>query len=278
MPRATLSRRISQLEASLGVKLLHRSTRRLSPTAAGLELYQRSRHILHQASEARDAVRRLDGIPRGMLRIATLPTMGTKLQPLVSEYLKRYPQTQIELVSSAKVTNLVEHGFDLAIRAGGLNDSSLVVHRISQTEVFPVAAPSYLSHRGTPQNAAELSAHECLIGYQSGEIPNWVWPLRQGGEARISGRLISNDLSLLLAAALDGQGIALLPMAITQEGLENGELKAVLQELIGSQTQLSLVHTSKEFLEPKVRAFTDLAVPYLKEQLFLNRSLKANNP
>jgi DNA-binding transcriptional LysR family regulator len=267
MPRATLSRRISELEASLGVQLLHRTTRRLVPTAAGLELHRRSRVILQDALEARDAVRRLDGIPRGLLRLAILPSLGTALEPLISDYMERYSETQIEVLAGAKLVNLVEQGVDVAIRAGLITDPYLVVHEVGYTDVYPVAAPGYLSKHGSPRKASELKAHVCLLDYQGGNVPRLAWPLKDGGEVSISGRLVSNDLSLLLAAAVAGRGIALLPTAVSWLNLSKGDLKPVLREQICVQSPLSLVHTSREFVDPKVRAFVELAIPFLKNHM-----------
>lgn len=267
MPRATLSRRVSELEASLGVQLLHRTTRRLVPTAAGLELYRRTRLILQDAMEARDAVRRLDGVPRGLLRVAILPSLGAILEPVFDDYLNRYPETQLEVLAGSKLVNLVEQGVDLAVRAGIITDPHLVVHKVSHTDVYPVAAPSYLAKHGRPRRARELSAHECLVDYHGGNLPRLTWPLKAGGEVAISGRLVSNDLSLLLAAAVSGRGIAMLPAAVTWPSLSQGTLQPVLKEQIGLRTPLCLVHTSREFIDPKLRAFLELVLPFLEAHL-----------
>ena len=267
VPRATLSRRLGELEASLGVQLIHRSTRRLSPTAAGEELYRRTRKILQDAVEAREAVRRLDGVPRGRLRVAVPPSMGASLEPALSDYMQRYPETQVEIRAGSRFVDLISEGIDVAVRAGQVDDPQLVVHQVSHTDVFPVAAPEYLRRYGLPKNPEALQQHQCLVDCEKGDIPRRFWPLKDGGKVAIAGRLTSNDLGVLLAMAKRGWGLALLPLAVSGEALASGELVEVLRAQVGHETPLSLVHTSKEFVDPKIRAFIELATPYLENTL-----------
>ena len=267
VPRATLSRRLASLEASLGVKLLHRSTRRLVPTPAGVELYRRTRRILQDAREAREAVRRLDGVPRGRLKLAVPPVMGGALEPLLNDYMVRYPETQVEVVAGSRFVDLLAEDIDVAIRAGRINDPTLVTLQIAQTDVFPVASPAYLELFGRPSSPQELSQHQCLVDYEKGDVARRYWPLKAGERVAIGGRFSSNDLGMLLAMALKGWGIAMLPFVVTQSSLKRGRLVPVLRDAVGYQSPLSLIHPSQDFMEPKVREFLNLAVPYFETHL-----------
>lgn len=266
LPRATLSRRLAALEEELGVRLMHRSTRNLRPTAAGDELYRRARRIVAEATEARVAVARLDGVPRGLLRLSTPPGFGPIISPVVVQFLDRWPEVQIEVQSGARHVDLVAEGIDLAIRAGRVADQSLVARRIWSTRLTALAAPSYLEARGTPTSPSDLAAHECIRGFERGEVPARSWPLLAGGEVAVTGRLVTSDLHLIMAATAAGRGLGLLPERPALAGLiAAGELVRVLPEQVGGQVELSLVYPSRELLDPKVRAFIDLAADAIRE-------------
>lgn len=262
-PRASLSRRISELEASLGVTLLHRTTRKLTLTRAGEELYRRARRILEMAAEARDSVRRLDGVPRGLLRLSVPPRLGDKIHMLLLDYLQRYPETRLEVQATGRLVDLREEAYDLAIRAGAVRDPLLVAHEVGGSEVFAVASPDYLRRHGIPRASADLAEHQCLINFGRDH-----WPLREGGEVAVKGRLVCDDIFLLQEAACAGAGIALLPEALTEKALREGRLKAVLREQVGARSPFTLLYPSGSLLEPKVRAFVDLAVPFLSKLRF----------
>ncbi len=264
LPRPTLSRRLSRLEERLGVRLLHRTTRRLSRTEAGQELYLRARPIVVAAREAHEAVRRLDGVPRGTLRVSAPPGAGiTFVGDLVFAYLERYPEMSVELEASSRHTDLLREGFDVALRAGIVRDQSLIGRVMWRSDMVALASPDYLATHGTPQTAADLAEHDCVRSYAEGKRPTSKWPLRQGGEIEVRGRLASNDMDLHLRAAAEGHGIALAPIELAHPLVEAGRLVQVLEDVIGLQTPVTIVYAERELLAPKVRAFVDVAVDVL---------------
>ncbi len=268
VPRASLSRRLSALEGRLGVRLLHRTTRSQSLTRAGDELYDRARRIVAAAHEAEEAVRRVDEVPRGLLRVSLPPSFGSRGnvgRRLLMDFLDLHPEVQLEAIATSRHVDLVGEGFDVALRAGTLRDPTLFARRLWRNWAIAVASPAYLERRGAPQRPEELIEHSCLIGFEEGERPQRSWPLRDGGRVPVRGRLASNELTVRFEAALGGHGIALVPELLARGHLEAGRLVEVLPQHVGIYEGLSLVYADREFLEPKVRAFVDHAVEVMAE-------------
>lgn len=266
LPRPTLSRRLARLEQRLGVRLLHRSTRRMRLTAAGDELYRRARPILAATKEALAAVQRLDDVPRGLLRVAAPPGSGGGIiGAMVLDYVARYPEVRVALESSSRHVDLVAEGFDVAIRGGVVRDTSLIGRQILRSRVVAVASPAYLATFGRPMHPAELSEHRCVLGYEAGERPTSEWPLQDGGTTTVTGQLSTNDMELALQAALSGASIALIPEVFLDEQIKSGRLEVVLPEVVGALSSVTVVYPDRAYLPPKVRAFVDLAVERLRE-------------
>lgn len=265
LPRPTLSRRLARLEQRLGVRLLHRSTRRMRVTPAGAELCRRARPIVAATKEAIAAVQRLDDVPRGLLRVAAPPgSGGGVVGAMVLAYLAKYPEVQVALESSARHVDLVAEGFDVAIRAGAVRDTSLIGRQILRTRVVAVASPAYLDAFGRPEHPDELRDHRCVLGYEHGERPTAEWPLYAGGTTTVTGPLSTNDMELALQAALVGAAIGLIPEVFLDEPLKRGSLEVVLPGVVGAWTPVTIVYPDREFLPPKVRAFVDFAVQHLR--------------
>ncbi|MEL6182042.1 MAG: substrate binding domain-containing protein, partial [Myxococcota bacterium] len=172
-------------------------------------------------------------------------------------------------------------GIDVAIRAGAVRQPDLIARKVGQTDVFPVASPGYVEAHGLPMSPDELADHACLVGFEGSETPHRLWPLREGnGAVPVSGRLASNDLFLLCAAAEAGKGIALLPGLLTQPLVLEGRLVPVLEDQIGLTSPMSLVYASREFMDPKVRAFLDMAVEHFhmlfREGIPMQRPVQAS--
>lgn len=268
MPRANLSRRLAALEDELGVRLLHRSTRRQVPTDAGQELYRRVRRIVDDAQAAREAVRRMDDQPRGLLRVSVPPGLGaTPFAGILVDFLERWPEVRLELSSGTAHVDLIAEGFDLALRAGRVRDHNLVGRQLFQVRTVAVASPAWLSAHGVPTSLEQLRDAECIRGFDQGATPQRTWPLLDGGTVPVRGRLATNELRLVLDAALRGLGIALLPQQVVDAHLASGALVRVLPDRVGDDTALTLVYPEREFLDPKVRAFIDFVVPRLLELL-----------
>ncbi|MFK7999700.1 MAG: LysR family transcriptional regulator [Polyangiales bacterium] len=260
VPRASLSRQLARLEERLGVRLVHRSTRKLVATPAGVALYPRARALVLAANAAVESVARLDDVPRGLLRVSTPPHYNSLFGGLFSTFLRKYPHVQVELQTSARHVDLVAEHVDVAIRGGVLRDTSLIARPISRSMLTAVAAPSYLDEHGVPANLKELAEHACLRGFAGGKRPNSRWPLRDGGEVEVDGPFVSDDMMALRGAAEDGLGIALIPGDLIKKPLADGSLVAVLPEEVGQSVPLSVVWKEREFLDPKIRAFVDVVV------------------
>ena len=264
VPKSTLSRKVAELEERLGVRLLQRTTRKLGLTDAGRTYYDQAARIVADAQVAEQAVGHMQAAPRGLLRV-TAPLSFTMLGPIVSEYLRKYRDVQIDLVCSDRTFNLVEDGFDVAIRAGQLADSSLVARSLGAIKRVVVAAPGYCKEHGTPQTPADLEKHACLV-FAAGAAPN-VWALESDGkriEVRVTARLTVNELEIIRAAALDGIGIAWMPEFVCAEDIRKRRLRHVLCEWRSAETPLHAVYPTARHLSPKVATFIDLVRARLK--------------
>lgn len=258
LPRPTVSRRLARLEERLGVRLLHRTTRRITVTPEGELLYLRARRVVEMAREAESAIRRLDGVPRGLLRFSAPSEIPRgPVAGWLGEFVLRYPEVELEVVADNRHVDLVADGFDVALRRGTIEDTSLVARTLVVNEIVAVASPSYLSSAGTPQQLEDLAQHECLVDYRSGLRPHSGFPLCDGGTVDVSGRFKSNLMMLRLEAAKQGLGIALAPERTVAEDLERGELVRVLPGLVGERERVCLVYAEREFIDPKVRCFVD---------------------
>ena len=264
LPRATLSRRLSALEADLSVRLLHRGTRRLVLTPAGEELYHRARRIVADADEAWAAVRRLDDVPRGLLRVSVTEM---SLPKLFTGFLRDYPEVQLEVRTTTRHVDLVAEGVDVAVRFGEVKDPNLIVRRLFTVRLIVVGSPRYLELHGRPRQAADLAQHDCIVGFAGEWAPSSTWPLRAGGTVRVEGRLAGNAIGLMRAAARDDLGLALLPSGPIASDLDAGRLVAVLEDTVGTDHPVNIVYADREYIEPKVRAFVDWAVQVLPHTL-----------
>ncbi|MCO4760325.1 MAG: LysR family transcriptional regulator [Myxococcales bacterium] len=266
LPRPTLSRRLSRLEERMAVRLFHRTTRKLTPTPGGTELYRRARPIVDATREAWDAVRRMDDVPRGLLRISGPPGGGGAMMgDLITRYLAENPEVQVALETSARHVDLAAEGFDVAIRAGIVRDESLIGRHLWQSRLMAVASPAYLKVNGRPTTPADLAGHNCVVSYEMGKRPGRSWPLLDGGSVEIDGRIATNDMGLSMHAALSHQAIAMVPEAFAGELITRGKIERVLPDQVGALSPITIVYPEREFLLPKVRAFVDLAVEIMRE-------------
>lgn len=220
-----VSRRVAALEADLGARLLQRTTRRLSPTEAGLAYAERARRVLLELAEAEQEVAHGDGTPRGRLRVSAPVSFGTlHLAPALPGFLARHPGVEAEIDLDDREVDLVGEGYDVAVRLGRLADSSLIALRIARIRLLTCASPAYLERHGAPQAPADLRRHACLL-YSVARGADWRF-----GAARVvvSGRLRTNNGEVLLAAAIAGAGIARIPEFLAGPALLDGRLREVL--------------------------------------------------
>jgi DNA-binding transcriptional LysR family regulator len=255
-----VSKAVTRLEEKLGARLLNRTTRRLSLTEAGSELYRRSARALKEIENAELEVARFQSEPRGTLRIAAPMSFSIlQLGPFVEEFLQAHPHISIELNLSDQRTDLIEEGYDLAIRIGRLEESNLVARRITTCRQIICASPAYLARHGTPTRPEDLLEHNCIL-YSLLLTPR-EWRLTdRNGETHVvpvNGTLHSNNGMLNKAAALAGLGIVLLPTFYIDDALKEGALKPVLCDFRPPELSVNVVYPERRNLMPKVRAFID---------------------
>lgn len=261
--KARLSRVVSQLEQELSVRLLERTTRSLSLTEAGREFFERAVGILAAADDARLAMQRTQGEPRGTLRLTCGVEFGlVAVSGWIAEYLSRFPQVQVDADFTNRVVDIVHEGFDLAVRVGPLSDSSLAARRLGTLSYGLFASADYLRRRGRPTHPAELAEHSVVV-FAGGAIQG-AWQLTREGESRRvklqQPRLRVNNNLAAREAVLRGLGIGLLPRVIA-DGVEGAAgLTPVLADWSLPEVPVHAVFASARFLTPKVRGFIDLAV------------------
>ncbi len=257
---SAVSRQVSELEAHLGVRLLNRTTRRLSLTESGQAFFDRCVQLLADLEEAEVAVTSASIVPRGTLRLTCSATFGSRhLAPAIAAFATRHPQMRFDVELSERIVDIVEEGFDLAVRIGATGSQNLVARRIGVTRILCCAAPSYLERHGEPREPEELAKHQCLT-YEY--LPNRnVWSFRdpRGGErsVRITGPVHSNNGRFLETLAAQGAGISREPDFISGPDVRAGRLKPILQEFEPPPLPIYVVYPSRRHLSAKVRAFAD---------------------
>jgi DNA-binding transcriptional LysR family regulator len=230
MSQTMVTKQIAALETRLGVKLLHRTTRRLSITEAGRSYLEASERILAEFEAANAAVAADRVEPRGPLRLNAPVSFGTRqIAPLLAEFAERHPLVTVELGLNDRLIDLAEEGWDLAIRIGNLSDSSLIARRIAPCRMVVCAAPSYLEARGDPRTVSSLADHNCL-GYTLSRlsgVDRWMFGARADVSIQVSGDLRANNGDALRAAAIAGQGLIYQPTFIVADDLRAGTLVAL---------------------------------------------------
>ncbi|WP_210527345.1 LysR family transcriptional regulator [Rubellimicrobium arenae] len=221
------SKLVARLEAELGVRLLHRTTRALQPTEAGQTYYDRLRTLLEELDALDAEVKSVGTTPRGKVRVTVPLTLGTlRLAPIFADFARTYPDVALEVHSSDRVVRLVDEGFDLAVRVGRPGDSSLVARKLAQAKIVAVAAPGYLAVHGAPLVPADLSHHDCILDTNFRDPHRWTFA--GGVQVAVNGRLTFSDAAVCLAAAEAGLGIANLPDFVAAQSLRAGRVVPVL--------------------------------------------------
>lgn len=259
MSPAMVSKHVRTLEDRLGVRLLNRTTRRVSATEVGQNYYERCLRILGELEDAERAAGDLQTAPRGLLRVTTSVSFGARqLAPAIADYLVAYPDVSIDLSLHDNYVDLVEERIDLAIRLGQLADSSLIARKLYAVEMVLCASPGYLAANGTPQKPRDLVKHNCLI-YTYAAPRTWTFT-DAGGKAeviRISGRLLANSGDALLALALKDTGLLLAPDYLVADELRAGRLIRLLPEYKTQETPVYAVYPHSHYLSAKTRTFID---------------------
>lgn len=262
LSKSTVSKHVSRLEDRLGARLLNRTTRRLSLTEVGRVFYVRCRRIVEEAAEAEQEVTRLHAEPRGTLRLNVPHTFGTlHVAPALPQFMTRYPDICVDLDLDDRVVDMVEEGYDMAIRITRLPDSSLIARKLAPFRVAVCASPDYWRQHARPVRPEDLKQHNCL-NYKY-LLTGDAWPFHgPGGKqpVRVGGNLRANNGEALRSAALGGLGVFMAPTFIVGEDLQAGRLEEVLHELTEPGRDIYAVYPETRHLSAKVRAFIDFLV------------------
>jgi DNA-binding transcriptional LysR family regulator len=261
LPKSTVSRQITALEERLGVRLLERTTRSVRPTEAGRSFYERCARIVSDVAEAEDAVMQSQREPRGTLRVSVPVSLGVRtLGPMLGRFLTAHPGVHLEASLSDRRVELVEEGFDLAIRVGQLQDSSLIARRLAPAPMVMAASPAYLAARGTPSRPEDLRDHACLQ-YEYARTAGWRL-VDDGREivVPVSGPFVANNGDILRDAAVEGLGLTMAPDFILRPELASGRLVPVLEAHVLRNSAVWAVYPESRHLSTKVRAFVDALV------------------
>ena len=276
MSKSAVSKQIARLEDRLGARLLNRTTRQLSLTEAGTAFYSGCQQLVSDAESAEAAVTHLAQAPRGTLHVNAPMTFGQQhVAPALPAFMAQHPDLAVDLQLNDRTVDLVDEGFDVAIRIGQLADSSLIAKRLAPLRGRLVASPEYLDHHGRPAHPSDLKHHTCLI--YSYFAAGRSWPFRgPDGPIRVpvDGRLEANNGDVLLTAARGGMGIAQLPTFICGDDLRAGRLESVLDAWLDpSDGAVHAVYPASRTVLPKVRVFIDFlaarfgAAPYWDHDL-----------
>jgi DNA-binding transcriptional LysR family regulator len=268
---------VAELEAHLDSRLLNRTTRRLSLTESGQAFYDRCVQVLADLAEAEQAAAASAARPRGTLKLTCAISFGVRhVAPLVGAFAARHPEMRFDVQLSDRFVDLVEEGFDLAIRIGESPTQNLIARKLGETCLVPCAAPLYLREHGAPETPADLASHACLTYEYLPQRSTWRFRDRAGREhaVRVAGPVHANNGEMLAAAAVEGIGIALEPDFIVGADLAAGRLVRILADYSPAPTSLYAVYPSRRHLSAKVRAF----VGFLAERFAHAGDWTANRP
>ncbi|MGQ0286252.1 LysR family transcriptional regulator [Pasteurellaceae bacterium 22721_9_1] len=255
---AMASKLVAQLEEQLQIRLLQRTTRKISTTEAGSLYYQMCHPLLAELKEADESISNLSTSLQGKLTISVPMDFGLRfIAPNLSAFAQAHPNLQIEMDFSDRRVNLTEEGYDMALRIGRLRDSSLIGKKLSTSTIHYVASPDYLAKRGIPQNAEDLLQHDCLLYKAIGNQIYWEFTLPDGQTQRLKmhSNMISNNGSTLVEMAKAGLGIIKAPHFLIKKELDSGELVEVLAHYPKQTIDLTVLYPNRRYLPAKVKAF-----------------------
>ncbi|SMY08422.1 LysR family transcriptional regulator [Flavimaricola marinus] len=261
--KSAVSKHVSSLEARLGARLLNRTTRRVSPTEIGLAYYDRARRVLNDAGEADALVTSMQSAPSGLLRISVATDFGVNhLSPVLGEFLSEFPDITVNMVLNNRYVELISEGFDMAVRIGELEDSTLRARKLTDTTKRMIASPAYFEQYGRPEKIDDLNEHKLL--HYSNQSNGAVWkltaPSGEKRQVRTAGWLTVNDGQSLLNACISGLGIAYLPSFLYADAKEQGLVEEAIPDLPIETQGIYAVYPPGRFTQPKVRAFIDFLV------------------
>lgn len=268
MSTTVVSNYVRALENRLGARLLNRTTRKVSLTEVGRVYYDRCVQILADIEQANDIAGALQSTPRGTLRIYTATHIVPFVSPVVAGYLAAYPDVKVDLSMGERTVDIIDEGFDIAVRMTPPPDSSLIVRSLATWRHVLCCSQAYLEKHGPPQALSDLSAHNCVRHVLYPFMDEWRFEDSQGAPAavRVSGNLISNSADTLRTAALQGIGICLAAGFLIHDDLEAGRLVRLLPGYRPVELSMNAVYPHRHHLSAKVRAFIDMLVRHSAEQ------------
>ncbi|MEO8508673.1 MAG: LysR family transcriptional regulator [Betaproteobacteria bacterium] len=257
---SSVSRHVTDLEAHLDARLLNRTTRRLSLTETGRAFHERCVQLLADLGEAEESAGAGSVTPRGTLRISCSVTFGERyVAPAVAQFMARYAETRFDVELSDRSVDLVDEGFDAAVRIGAIGGQNLVGRRVGATQLVCCASPTYLARRGEPRVPEDLATHACLLYEYAPQRDSWAFVDKSGTErrVRVTGPVHSNNGAFAAALARAGVGIAYEPDFIVGADLRAGALVPILRAFAPAPSPIHVVYASRRHLSAKVRAFAD---------------------
>ncbi|WBS05415.1 LysR family transcriptional regulator [Pseudoduganella sp. SL102] len=261
LPKATVSTLIQQLETSLSVKLLHRTTRQVSVTADGAAYYERCLRILSDVKDAEESLSRTRLSPSGRLRVESPTGLASEiLVPALPAFFERYPDIQLELGSSDRPVDLIEEGVDCAVRGGALGDSTLIARRIGIIHFVTCAAPAYLAKYGAPQHPRELERHRCVNYFSAKTGKIYDWDFTKDGERiqiPMPGVIALNDSNAYIQAGLAGLGVIQMTDYLLLEHVRTGRMVQLLSDWTTDPLPVHIVYPQNRHLSAKVRVFVE---------------------
>ena len=270
LPKATVSRKVQDLEARLGAQLLHRTTRKLGLTEAGNVYFEHSKRIARDLDQAESAVGELQSGPRGWLRLTATHSLGTTwIAPLLGDFRARHPEVRVELLLSNDMLDIVAGEIDVALRVGKLADSNLAARKLTVFRTAVYATPGYIARLGEPMHPDELMHHRALAqtNHRGTHAHGYGWTLGDGNgklhEFQVDPVVVSNDPSALRAALLAGEGIMLTSDVMMRGYAEHGQVQRVLAGWRGLDVDIYAVFPRGHVQSPKVRAFIDFLLARL---------------
>ena len=267
--RAMATKHVMQLENSLGVRLLNRTTRSLSLTEVGASYLDRCLQIISDLEETELAVTHLQTEPRGTLKIHAPPFLGSShIAPAIADYLEIYRDVRVDMTLQGGLGAIIEDGIDVAICLGELNDSSLIARRLASSPSVVCGSPAYFEKYGVPQEPDDLKNHSCLVNWAMPPRDLWTFVGPKGETSvRVTGKLQANVADPLRIAATKGLGLVLLPTYIVGRDLQKGRLRVVMRDYHPPSMEINAVYPHRKYLSAKVRTFIDFLQGNLRESL-----------
>ncbi|MFC1665560.1 LysR substrate-binding domain-containing protein [Pseudomonadota bacterium] len=269
MSKSNVSRRIALLEDRLGIRLLQRTTRKLGLTDSGRVYYQHCTRVLAEMEQAENAINSMRSAPRGLLKVSLPETFGRSfVLPLLPEFMRRFPEVRIKLAITNRMVDLIEEGFDVAIRKGEIDDGSLIAVQLGQSQQHLYASTGYLEQNGEPKHPDDLKNHFCLsVEEQNGHSRIKLFSDHQSSLISVVPRMVVNDHGMIHQLVRDGMGISLVPGFLCNEDLHTGRLVRILGNWVGPSVKFNAVYPCYKGVAPNTKAFLD----FIKDKLAKKR-------